>query len=310
MTIQRQNIVRGPAIVTMGGQSFYSKEDIKITYDVETFPITSSIFGKSTERVSDLMARISFTPVGQWTTNLLAQMYPHTNPTIGASLFGSTDTPVAVWPISGTERITFTSGAVTKMPGLIMSATETSFKEMEITCVLKNNAARSAVDALYTIANATFTDNTFNLAQIMTVPYTVSLASLTSPWNSIMTEAGVEIDFDFQTAPVKVNSLGTVDMSVAGLDISVKMKPLGMSVADVLTRLRIQGAGTAIGGDLSASGNNLTCTGGSGNPQVVINNVRLKAAGGVYGNQALRHDTIEFIATRPAGGAMFTIGLA
>jgi hypothetical protein len=142
------------------------------------------------------------------------------------------------------------------------------------------------------------------------VPYTASLASLSSPWNAIETEAGVEIDFSLGVTPVKVNSYGTVDMSITGLDIAVKMKPVGVSVAQVLARMALQGSGVAIGQDIGASANNLTVTGGSLKPQVVINSVRLKNAGQIYGQEALRHDTIEFIATRPTGGAMFTIGLA
>ena len=99
-------------------------------------------------------------------------------------------------------------------------------------------------------------------------------------------------------------------MSIASLDISVKFKPVGMSVANVLDRMRIQGTGCEIGADVGASANNLTITGGSTRPQVVINSVRLKNAAALYSSSALRHDTIEFIATRPTAGAMFSIGLA
>jgi len=295
----------------MGSQSFYSKDDIKVTIGHDTFPITSSIYGKSGERMKDITVKISFTPVGMWTSGLLAVIYPHTNPTIGSSLFGATDVPVTIHPTNGKEKIVFTAGAITKMPGLNMSSVETSFKEMEITCIMKNAADRSAVDSLYTLtATAAFTDTSFALSSIYTVPYTASLASLSSPWNAIETEAGFEIDFDMKTSPVPVDSLGIVDMSISSLDINVKLKPVGMTVAQVLTQLKIQGTGVARGMDISASANNLTITGGSTKPQVIINNLRLKNSGQLYGAEALRHDTIEFIATRPTGGAMFSIGLA
>lgn len=311
MSITRSSIVRGPAIVQMGGQSFYSQGDIKVSLAHETFPINSSIYGKSGERLSDTTIKIAFTPVGMWTAGLLAVMYPHTNPTIGGSLFGASDTTVVIHPTSGAEKLTFSAGAVTKMPGLMLSAVETSFKEMEITCLIKNNTDRSAADALLTLAATdAFTDTSYSLASIYTVPYSASLASLSAPWAAIETEGGFEIDFDLATAPVTVNSIGMVDMSVAGLDISVKFKPVGMTTAQVLDRLKIQGSGMARGVDISASANNLTITGGSTKPQVVINSVRLKSAPQIYGSEALRHDTLEFIATRPTAAAMFSIGLA
>lgn len=310
MTVQRSSILRGPAIVQMGGQSFYSKGDIKVTPEVSTFPVASSIYGKAGERLSDIMIKISFTPVGMWTTSLLAVMFPHTNPTIGSSLFGASDTAVTLHPTNGSEKIVFSCGAVTKMPGLILSAIDTSFKEMEITCLLKNNADRSAADALFTISDDAFVDTSFALSSIFTVPYTTSLASASSPWDAISTEAGVEIDFDQQNSPVVVNGLGTVDMSLSGLDITVKFKPVGMTVAQVLSQMKLQGTGAKIGQDIAASANNITVTGGSGNPIVVVNSVRLKNAAQIYGAEALRHDTLEFIATRPMAAAMFSIGLA
>lgn len=310
MTVQRSSILRGPAIVQMGGQTFHSQGDITVTPEISTFPINSSIYGKSGERLSDIMIRISFTPVGMFTTDLLAVMFPHTNPTIGTSLFGATDTAVTLHPTNGSEKIVFTAGAITKMPGVLLSATDTAFKEMEITCLLKNDADRSAADALFTISDAAFTDTSFDIGSIFTVPYSVSLASAASPWDAILTEAGVEIDFAQTNNPVTVNGFGTVDMSLSGLDITVKMKPVGMTVAQVLAQMKLQGTGVKIGQNIGASANNMTITGGSGNPIVVVNNVRLKSAGQIYGQETLRHDSLEFIATRPTGGAMFSIGLA
>jgi hypothetical protein len=311
MGLTRQSIVRGPAIVQMGGQTFYSKGDIKVAIAPETFDVSTSVHGKVGQRMKDLMAKITFVPAGMWTAGQLAVLFPHTNPTFGASLFGSTDVPVTIHPVDGAERMVFTSGAITKMPGVVLSPVETALKEVEITCVLGNGLDRSNAAALYTYtASATFTDTSFSLANVLTVPYTASLAAASAPWNAIETEAGFECSFDLKTSPVKVGNLGTIDFSVSALDISVKLKPVGMTVKQVLDRLKVQSTGVALGMDMSAGAANLTITGGTNNPQVVINNVRLKDSNLIYGAEALRHDTIELIATRPSGGgAMFTIGL-
>ena len=310
MAIQRSSIKRGPAAIVIAGQTIYSQGDIKVTIAQETFGIDSAVYGKTGERMADIMIKLAFTPVGMWTAGLLAVTHPHGTPVIGASIFGSSDVPVVLHPTNGSEKITFSAGAVTKMPNLLFSATETPMKEMEITCILKNNTDRSNAAALLAITDEAFSDSSFDLGLIYTVPYTATLASLSSPWSAIETEAGINVEFNLGLSPVKVNGLGTVDMTLSGLEVSVKLKPIGMSVADVLTRMAIQGSGVAIGQEIGASANNLTITGGSGKPQATIYNVRPKNSGQLYGNQALRHDTIEFVATRPTGGAMFALGVA
>lgn len=311
MGILRESIVRGPAIVQMGGQSFYSQKDIKVEIKPETFNVESAIIGKVSERMKDLVAKITFTPVGMWTTDQLAILFPHTNPIFGQSLFGSTDVPVTIHPVDGKEKMVFTAGAITKMPSLKLSPVETTMGEVEITCVVGNGKDRSAADALYTYsATAAFEDTSFDLSTIKTVPYAASLASAAAPWDAINTEGGFEINFDLKTKPVVVANVGTIDHSISGLDISVKFKPLGMTVKQVLDKLKVQGTGVQLGMDMSDAAADLTISGGATNPVVVVKSVRLKDSSLLYSFDNLRHDTIEMIATRPTGmGVMFTVGI-
>lgn len=311
MSILRENIIRGPAIVIMGGQSFYSQKDIKVEIKPETFNIEAAVIGKVTERMKDLVAKISFTPVGMWTAEQLAVLFPHTNPVFGSSLFGSTDVPVTIHPVDGKEKIVFTSGAITKMPSIKLSPVETTLGDVEITCVIGNGLDRSNAASLYTYtATDAFTDTSFDLATIKTVPYTATLASAAAPWDAIETEGGFDIELAFKSKPIIVANYGTIDHMVSGLDIAVKFKPLGMTVKEVLDKLKVQGTGVAIGMDLSDAVANLTITGGVGNPIVVVNSVRLKDSSLIYSPENLRHDTIEMVATRPTGtGTMFTVGL-
>ncbi len=311
MSITRQSILRGPAIVQMSGQSIYTAGDIKVAIQPDAFQIPTALYGKVGERLSDIILRISFTPVGMWTTGLLAVLFPRTAPVNGASIFGASDVPVVIHPVNGTEKVTFTAGAVTKMPGLKLSPIETLFKEMEITLLIKNGSDRSAAEAILALADTAFSDSSFSLASVLTVPYTAGLSGASAPWDSFETEDGFDVDFSETLAPVRVANIGTIDMTQAGLDISVKFKPVGMTVAQVLSQMKLQGTGVFRGMDLSAGAANLTITGGTDNPQVVINSVRLKTAPHQYGAEVLRHDTLEMIATRPAGaGTMFTVGVA
>lgn len=312
MGIARSSILRGPASITFGSQVIYTEGDIKCQLAVQTFPLNTAAYGKVDDRLDDVTIKLSFTPAGKWTTALLAVLYPYTNPTSGTSIFTSSDVPLTLHPLNGSEKIVFTAAAITKMPGLVLSAGRQPFKDMEIECILKSGGDRSAADALWTLtASAVYSDTSFTVTEIPTVIYSASLAAASSPWDAILTEAGFECDFDLKTAPVKVDTLGTVDRSIVGLDISAKLKPIGMTVAQVLDRLKLQNAGVARGMQMSAGAANLVITGGTGNPIVTLNNARLVNAGQIYGAEALRHDTIEFRVTRPSGtGAMFSCAVA
>ncbi|NCC50899.1 MAG: hypothetical protein EOM20_06740 [Spartobacteria bacterium] len=311
MTIARSSILRGPAIVQMGGQSMYTAGDITVNTRKETFPIESSAYGKVDERLSYVITDISFTPVGMWTAALLAVMYPHTNPIAGTSIFGATDTGVTIHPLNGSEKIVYTAGAVTKMPDIILSAVKTAFGEMTITCLGGSNKAMTEADYHYTLtATSTFTDTSFAVASIPTSPISIYLVGQSAPWNAIETKDGATVSFNLSTSPVETDSDGLVDYSMSGLDITVSFQPVNPTAAQVLTKLAIQGTDVRRGMSLNSGSNNLICAGwATGSPQVTVNNAALKNAPAVYGKDALRHGALEFIATRTTGvGTMFVLG--
>lgn len=309
MAIDRATLYEGPAIVQMGGETFYSKDDVKVDVYFETNPINSSAYGKVDERVKNIEAKISFTPVGQWTSGALAILYPHTNPSTGASLLGASDVPVTVHPLNGKEKIVFTAGCVTKMPDLDLNSMDAPFGEMEISCGLKNSGARSAADALYTLtATASFTDTSFDAAEIPTPFYTCGWGS--TPFDSFVAEKGVKVKFAMKTTPREISGYGVVDWRLAGLDVSVLLSPVGLTAAQVLARIKLQNTGAAIGVSLAANGSDLTIVGsGTGSPTITVKGAALRKVPQLYGQTVPRHGELEFIATRATGGTLFSVGV-
>lgn len=311
MSILRQSVVRGPAIVRMGDQSFYSKDDVKLTIELKTFDIVVATAGKVSQRVSDLIAKIAFTPVGAWTLPQLAILYPHGTPVIGGSLFGAADVPVKIWPLSGTGSWSFLASAITKMPTLKLSPIETVMGETEITCVIGNGLERSAEGSLYTYAATdAFTDELdFDLADVLTCPYANTFSGPTDWIAPFETAKGIEIAFAMGLKPVISANQGTIDMTLSGLDITAKFQPLGFTDKQVLDRLAADGV--ALGTDVSSAAANLTCTGGDAAlPKVVVNAMRLRNAPLLFSLENERVGDLEFFATRPTGaGAMFSVGM-
>jgi hypothetical protein len=71
----------------------------------------------------------------------------------------------------------------------------------------------------------------------------------------------------------------------------------------------VQSTGADIGTSLGAGAANLTITGsGTSQPVVTINKVALKRAPSIYGSDSPRVGELEFVATRPTGATMFTVG--
>jgi hypothetical protein len=303
------DIIRGPAAISFASAIIYTKGDIQVKTSIQRFEINSSAYGKVDERDREIVTELTFDPVGMWTTPLLTALFPHTSPVAGTSIFTATDKPVIVWPLSGTEQITYQAGAITKMPSIRLKATETTFGSCTIACIGKDATARTDAAKRLAVATASFTDTSFAVASIFTVPYTLALAGASSPWNSFKTRAGVDIDFNLQLSPFDVDEEGIVDMTLQGLDITVKCAPVGITTAQIITQLGIQGAGAIRGRSMAAGAADLTIVGPTaGNPSVVINDVALVEASQLYGGTNPRTGELLWIATRPGGsGAMFAL---
>lgn len=311
MSITRANLFEGPAIVQINGATLYSKDNVVVELYRDTNPINVAAYGKVDERVKDIGAKITLTPGGQWTSTILAALYPHTNPVIGASLMGSSDVPVTVWPLNGKGKYVFSAGCVTKMPDLTLNSTDAPFGSMEIMCGLANTTERSGTAALYTYtATASFTDTSFTTTEIFTPFYAAALAGGSAPWDSFVCEKGVQISFAMQSHPRIISGYGTVDYRLDGLEITVKLIPAGFTEANVMSLLPLQGSGVAMGVSLAASAANLTIAGsGTGVPTITINKAALRRAPHVYGAKDPRFGELEFVATRATGGTMFSVGV-
>jgi hypothetical protein len=306
MPLTRTSIVRGPAIVTFGGATFYSKDDIKLTTENETFDIDVSAYGKVDERVNRRKMTVSFTPSGAWAA--LATLFPYGSTVVGSSVFG-TDSPLVIQTLAGTT-LTFAAAAVTRMPSLHLSASKTLFGPVEFTCLGRDNTAWSATSSVYTTASNPFSDTSFVESGIITQSYSIAWGS-SVPWNSLQTKDGVAVEFELGLDPVETDAEGLVDMTLTRLTAVAKMKPVGLTEAQVLAALGLQGTGAARGRSLNAGGQTLNINGASGQVNIALNGANLKGAEQLFGAKSLRVEQIAFVTTRNFAsgvpGPVFTV---
>lgn len=89
MSCDLGTIIGGPATVKFKGKTFYSKGDIQLSTDLETFTVDVDAFGGPVEsREANAPISLSFVPAGEWEN--LSVLYPYADPVIGGSIVAVT----------------------------------------------------------------------------------------------------------------------------------------------------------------------------------------------------------------------------
>jgi hypothetical protein len=82
MAVNNATILGGPALVQFKGATFYSKGNITLTNNKQTFNIDTDRFGKVDERVSDEELKVSFEPAGEFEN--LSVLWPYASTALGS----------------------------------------------------------------------------------------------------------------------------------------------------------------------------------------------------------------------------------
>jgi hypothetical protein len=290
-SIARSSIISGPARISFGGQTFWSKGDVQFNVINDRFNIDTAHFGKVDERFSDRRIEIVFEPAGAFTAGVAAVLWPYASTVVGASIFGASDTACTINGRDG-RQIVVHAAAVTKMPAIRLGVTQTMIGSMTITGLVKNNTDPTNAAAYYTESAVDYPgDAGFAVSDILTKAYSAAWGA-SSPWNSFTSESGFTVDFNLGLAPQKVDGIGTVDMTFQSLEVNAKCIPVGPTAADILSKV----AGTAgLGASIATADNlNISATG----VYVRLYKAALADSGLLFGNTAKRIKGSEFIATR------------
>ena len=312
-------VLRGACAIFFNGAVLYSADKVEVKTTIETFQIPTSHAGPLGQRVKQIKHEISFKPVGAVTATALAALFPHTSCTPGASAMPATPQTVTIWPMNGKEKVQYENGFVSKMPDLLFSAVAPLFETVTIECIGKDNAAWSAADKQLTLsATAAFTDTSFSLAEVKTVPYAAALGALSAPWAAIKTRKGFKISSNvpLDEDTFNTDAEGIVDVLYKeGAKLNVKFDPIGVSVSDLHALLRLQGTGAERGMEIADLVHDLAIDGGVGNVQATFENLQLLTAPSQFKADLDRVPELDFVSTRTlaTGGAalqdLFSIGI-
>ncbi len=304
MATLRTNILRGPGTVKLGDLALFDASGITADVESATQEVPSSISGTLDVIKTDQVGKVTFTPCGQITDDILAALFPHQNPTIGASVFGTQDTACAVHSLAGT-KVTFVNCAVTKLPEIYLSPVKTAFGSVEITALLGLGKKPEDANAFYTVGSETYSAGSPDPTGIVGVPYTATYGQLAID----DTLDGWTVTPELQLEPVTTDALGTIDYTLTGVGVTATCTPLGLTESQILAALpiaRARGASMRGASDLVITG--------AGGLTVTLKNATLERGPLQYGSTQLRAGQLQFRAQRAftggVAGAVWSVEMA
>lgn len=262
MAFNETNFIRGPAIVTWGPAAgrytCYTKGDIAVRIRRDTFDVRTSMHGLIDVRARSMpVAEVTFTPAGE--IENLTTLFPYDQTDIGASIFPATDETLVIHTLGGIKH-TFGRCAITRMPALRLTATDTVFGEMTFLCLVKNNTEPTATDAFWKVESAAFSDANFSEALIKSTGYTAAYG--TSPYAVIDSVDGFDVEIAAEIRQDSVDRYGVVGARLISLAATARFKPAGLTEAQIATLCAMDGASAILTGEsLTKSNTNLVITG-------------------------------------------------
>lgn len=145
------------------------------------------------------------------------------------------------------RRIVFHNGCVSEMPPIILSAIKTIFGPMSFVAFLKNNAAWSDANSLYTVSKLALTDTPSDKDLILTQEYSCAFGA--SPWDSFKTRDEITITTKMNTEVVDTDGRGNLGLKFNDMDVTATLTPQGFSPSQMLDLLELQGGTVRRGGD-------------------------------------------------------------
>jgi hypothetical protein len=225
-TIDRSEIIRGPAVLQYSTETFYSKGDVVVTVEQTTFDKESDVFGIIGRAVTDRQVKIRFTPVGE--IEALTVLYPYGDASdypIGSSVFGAADFALTI--TGSLNKLIVHNCAITQMPSLTLGAGTTAFGECEMTGLIKRDAEPNLAASYWAYTESTNAlPDAMDAAIVLAAQYQATYMGLTvHPVNAFT------VDFDMTLSPVIADGTGTIDMRLQDLQFSTSWEPLAQAAA-------------------------------------------------------------------------------
>lgn len=200
--------------------------------------------------------------------------------------------PLVVVSIDG-ERYTFHVAALNGLPEIAGTARDTLIGQVTFDCFRKAGVPATTANSLYTLDDAAYTPPEIDASDILTQGYLLSWGA--APWADLETVGGIRFQPSVTLGDVTDDAGGVTARRVDNVGVIVRAQPLGLLPSVVMDKVKLQGAGSAVGASLATTDNLVMAGDGV---QVSITNAALIGAPQTFGRNADRIGELEWRATR------------
>jgi hypothetical protein len=305
--------IGGPAIIKKGTKYLYTEADITVTTELTVTENQTSMFGKTSEHMNTVQHVITAKPAAMVTADVLTLLYGgFANITIGSRLYGAAPDDLVIWTRAGQQH-TYKDAAITALPGLKFSAGAPLFNgDVTFTAIGDCSEDIDTDGHFAEVASEAFDDTGYDDSKEFQLVYPAAWGA--SPFDEIETVDGFEIAFDLQLTDDLNDSHGIYDKTVTGFGATASFVPIGLTEAQILTAMGIQGTGAGRGVRRETFARDLILsTDVEGDPYFKLFNCSLAGLQQMHGVTANNVGALQLIAqkkiTTGAQQPMFEVGL-
>lgn len=158
-----------------------------------------------------------------------------------------------IWSLNEENGYVFHNAAVTKMPGIKGSTSETALKDVTFTMYRKFGIDPEDAAAFYTATTSAPEGIVFDPDDIKTGYYELGWGTDNLPWSALKTRDGVDADFPMTLDPVPDQLGGIVSHRVTDLRATATVAPTNVNETHIFAARTMQGAGAGTGRRLSGA---------------------------------------------------------
>lgn len=254
--MDRNLILKGPAVVIRGEDTYFTQGDITVRALKETYSIPSNISGSAGERITSKSFTVAFTPQGVLDT--AAKYFPWISiANLGASIFGAADTTLVIHTLAG-RKLTFAASGNLGVRRLHLGTDATALGEISFLCLGKLDTPDTTAYSRVKVEEAAYASGLYDRSKIKTPGYRATL-TVGETDTELEGLEGFDIDIAPEFDPDSVNAYGLVGQTFAGVTAQALFKPCNLTESAVLALLAFDGADAQqIGDDLAIDGATLT----------------------------------------------------
>lgn len=252
MSIPRCGVIAGPCKIVTAVGTYVTTGDVVVEVARQTRALSSSLRGVvgATLLGQKISIKGELAPIPQYAVDLIT-MQPSN---IGSSIYGCTDAYLDIIGRDGV-KLRFKAGGLRQPPSVIFGPNKNLYGSAEWGAVVGNDTDLGTLDTVLAISSTSFTEpQAAGDASLWQTKAGVLVwgASPSSPFDAVASEETIEIAVKYALRSRRNSRDGDFDELLQGVTVEVKLKPQEMTVAQLRTKLAVDGPNAVPGLNLAS----------------------------------------------------------